>query len=184
MGKWKICCAISAVLFIIIAVVLVTLFFTLFKPKNPKIITRSVTLEGFNLVVFPVIKGNVSLGLVLTVDNPNYGSFKYKNSTAYINYRGNLVAEAPIHNDSIPARAKHNISTTVIIFADKLAADPNFFNDLLSGVLNFTSSTTLYGKAKVFNILKLKASSKSSCNISVLVLAQSVDTVCKAKTRL
>ena len=65
------------------------------------------------------MKGNVSLGLVVTVDNPNYGGFKYKNNTVYINYRGNLVAEAPIENDLIPARAKHNISTTVIIFADQ-----------------------------------------------------------------
>lgn len=183
MRKWKICCAVSAILIIIIVAVLVTLLFTLFKAKDPKIFTQSATLEGFELEVFPNIKGNVSLGLVVTVDNPNYGGFKYKNSTAYINYRGNLVAEAPIENDSIPARAKHNISTTVVIFADKLAADPNFLSDFLSGVLNFTSSTTLNGKANVFNILKLKASSSSSCNITVLVQTQSVGSVCKTKTR-
>ncbi|XWS19451.1 hypothetical protein CRYUN_Cryun31cG0017100 [Craigia yunnanensis] len=184
MRKWKICCAVSAILFIIIVVVLVTLCFTLFKPKDPKIIPQSVTLENFHLVVFPDIKGNVSLGLVVTIDNPNYGGFKYKNSTAYINYRGNLVAEAPIENDSIPARAKHNISTTVILFADKLAADPNFLNDFFSGVFNFTSSTILHGKTNVFNILKLKASSSSSCNISILVQTQSADFVCKSKIRL
>ncbi|XVE51151.1 hypothetical protein DITRI_Ditri02bG0016000 [Diplodiscus trichospermus] len=165
-------------------VVLVTLCFTLFKPKDPKVTPQSATLESINLVVFPAIKGNVSLGLVLTVYNPNYGGFKYENSTAFINYRGNLVAEASIENDSIPARAKHNISTTVIIFADKLAADLNFLPDFFSGVLNFTSSTTLHGKANVFNVLKLKASSSSSCNISILVQTQSVDSICNSKIRL
>ncbi|XVF27826.1 hypothetical protein REPUB_Repub14bG0142600 [Reevesia pubescens] len=120
-------------MFIIVVVVLVTLCFTLFKPpKTPKIIPQSVILESIDLIVFPGIKGNISLGLVVTVDNPNYGGFKYKNTIAYISYCGNLVAEAPIQNDSIPARSKHNISTTVIIFAEKLATDPNFFNDSLN----------------------------------------------------
>ncbi|XP_022777404.1 uncharacterized protein LOC111318802 [Durio zibethinus] len=184
MGKWKICCAVTAVLFIIVVVVLVTLCFTLFKPKDPKITPQSVTLESIHLVVFPVVKGNVSLGLEVTVDNPNYGGFKYRNSTAYIFYRGNLVAEAPIENDSISARAKHNISTKVIIFAEKLGTDGNFVIDILSGILNFTSSTILHGKVNVFNILKLKASSSSSCNISVLVQNQTAYSVCKIKTRL
>ncbi|XP_021295156.1 uncharacterized protein LOC110424790 [Herrania umbratica] len=184
MGKWKICCGVTAILFIIVAVVFVILTFTLFKPKDPKITPQSVTLESIDLVVFPVIKGNVSLGLVVTVDNPNYGGFKYMNSTAYVNYRGNLVAEAPIESDSIPARAKHNISTTVIVFADKLATDPNFPTDFLSGVLNFTSSTILHGKVRVLNLLKLKASSSSGCNISILVQTESVDSVCKSKIRL
>lgn len=183
MGKWKICCAVTAILVIVIAVVLVTLAFTLFKPKDPKIIPQSVTLEGFRLVVFPSIKGNLSLGLTVTVDNPNYGGFDYHNSTAYINYRGNLVGEAPIGKDTIRARSKHNVSASVIIFADRLAADDNFLDDFFAGVFNLTSSTLLQGKVEVFNIFKLKASGSSSCNIAVFIQNQTADWVCTSKIR-
>ncbi|KAH1091165.1 hypothetical protein J1N35_018422 [Gossypium stocksii] len=182
--KWKICCAVTAILIIVIVVVLVTLAFTLFKPKDPKIIPQSVTLEGFRLVVFPSITGNLSLELAVTVDNRNYGGFDYDNSTTYINYRGNLVAEAPIGKDTIRPRSKHNVSASVIIFADRLAADSNFLNDFFAGVFNFTSSTLLQGKLNVFNIFKLKASSSSSCNITVFIQNQTADSVCTSKIRL
>ncbi|KAK8523138.1 hypothetical protein V6N13_113094 [Hibiscus sabdariffa] len=183
MGKWKICCLVSAILVVIFVLVSVTLYFTLFKPKHPKIILQSVTLEDIQLV-FPDLKGNVTLGLTVTVDNPNYGGFKYDNGTAYVNYGGNLVAEAPIGKDSISPRSKHNISTSVTIFADKLVVDSNFWSDFLRGAFNFTSSTSLHGKVKVFNIFKLKASSSSDCNISVFLLNQTTDSVCTYNIKL
>ncbi|KAE8718793.1 Protodermal factor 2 isoform 1 [Hibiscus syriacus] len=187
MGKWRICCVVSALVLIISVVVLVTLYFTLFKPKDPNIIVQSVTLQSttIRVVLFPYqdIEGNATIGLTVTVDNRNYGGFKYHNATAFINYRGNLVAEAPIGEDSISPRSKHNISTSVIVFAHELAADDHFLSDFFSGVFNFTSSTTLHGKVNVFNIFKFKASSSRNCNISVSLQNQTADSVCTSKIK-
>ena len=82
----KICCGVTALLLIILIVVLVVLFFTIFKPKDPDIVLQSVKLDGFKLEVFPTLKLNVSLGIVVTVENPNHGSFTYQNSTASFFY--------------------------------------------------------------------------------------------------
>ncbi|GMI89493.1 hypothetical protein like AT3G54200 [Hibiscus trionum] len=183
MGRWKICCVVSAILVVVVVVVSVTLYFTLFKPKHPKIILQSVTIESVRLA-FPDAKGNVTLGLTVMVDNPNYGGFKYDNSTAYINYGGNLVAEAPIGEDSISPRSKKTISTSVIIFADKLVTGRDFWSDFFIGAFNFTSSTTLHGKVNVFKIFKLKGSSSSYCNISVFLHNQTTDSVCTYKIKL
>uniref|UniRef100_A0A2N9IPJ0 COBRA C-terminal domain-containing protein n=1 Tax=Fagus sylvatica TaxID=28930 RepID=A0A2N9IPJ0_FAGSY len=85
-------------------------------------------------------------GMLVTVNNRNYGSFKYQNNTTYVRYHEEIVAEAPIEADTILARREHNISTTVNVLADKLITNPNFRGDFAAGVLNVTSETDLHGK--------------------------------------
>ncbi|KAK6917343.1 Late embryogenesis abundant protein, LEA_2 subgroup [Dillenia turbinata] len=179
----KICCAVSAILFLIIAVVIVVLLFTLFKPKQPKVTAQPVTIKGFNSIVWPLISLNVTLGIAVTVDNPNYGSFKFKDSTAYINYRGTIVGQASIAADTIPARGKHNMSTFADVFVDELITSGDFRTDFLSGVVNFTSTTTLHGKVSVLKLIKAKATSYSTCDISVNVVTITSDSVCTSKVK-
>ena len=61
----------------------------------------------------------MSLGTVLAIKNPNYGSFKYKNPTSYVTYHGEVVGEAPIEQRYVPARHKLNITTSVELKAGK-----------------------------------------------------------------
>ncbi|KAM7506228.1 hypothetical protein LguiB_005132 [Lonicera macranthoides] len=178
----KICCGITALIIIIILVVSIALYFTILKPKEPKITTQSVFLEDIKLVPLP-FHLNVTLGLVVTINNRNYGSFRYKNSTAYVTYRGTLAAEAPIKEDTIPARGKLDVGTTVVIEGEKLVLNPTFWTDYFSGCLNFTSSTTLHGKATMLKFLKIKATTFSTCDISVFVLAMNATSVCSSSVK-
>ncbi|TXG47089.1 hypothetical protein EZV62_026383 [Acer yangbiense] len=186
-GGLRLCICVTSILFIILLVVFIILFLTLLKPKEPKIVTQSVTLENFNLVgLWPAVKIqlNVTLGMVLTINNRNYGGFKYQDGVAYVNYHGVLVAEAPIENGSIPARGRHNISSSMTIFADKVIGNSNFEGDHRSGVLNFSASTTLHGKVSMLKYFKMKAASHSSCDISIFVQNETIDSDCKSKVRL
>ncbi|KAH7545781.1 hypothetical protein FEM48_Zijuj01G0130200 [Ziziphus jujuba var. spinosa] len=176
----KICCGVTIIFFIMILVVLVVLFITIFKLKEPKIVTQPVSLQNLELQVLPVIRLNISLGILITVNNPNYGSFAYQETTSHVKYHGHVVAEAEIEEDTIPAHRKHNISTTAKIFADELISDENFLGDYFNGVLNFTASTTLHGKVHLLKFFKLKATSYSTCNISVFVQSKSIDSNCKS----
>ncbi|GMP75385.1 hypothetical protein CsSME_00032500 [Camellia sinensis var. sinensis] len=113
-----------------------------------------------------------------TVENPNHGSFKFQNSTAYATYRGVEAASAPIEADTIPARANHDISTTVLVVADKLVSNPDFGADLASGCINFTTSVTLHGKVTALKFLKTKATVYGSCDVSLYYLAENLTSVC------
>lgn len=175
----KICCGITALIILILIVVAVVLYFTIFKPKQPKITTQSVTLENFKYFPFPFFL-NATFGLVVSIDNPNYGSYTYQNSTTYVTYRGINVAEASIENDTIPARGKHDIETTVVVQVDKIVADPS---DIFTQNFNFSSSTTLHGKATVLKFLKIKATSYSTCDIYLVTSTQNVTAVCKSKLK-
>lgn len=178
----KICCGLTALIIIILLVVAIVLFLTILKPKQPKIATQSVTLEDIKFFPVPFFL-NVSLGIVVRVDNPNYGSFKYHNSTAYVTYRGTVVAEGPIEQNTIPARGKLDIRTTVIVVGEKMVSNPLIWIDVFSGTLNFTSSTTLHGKATVLKFLKIKATSYCTCDISLVLLPQNVTAVCSSKVK-
>ncbi|KAK1378965.1 Late embryogenesis abundant protein [Heracleum sosnowskyi] len=178
----KICCGVTALIIIILIVVAIILFFTVFKPKQPDLTLRSVTLQNIKFFPLPFFL-NVSLGITLTVDNPNYGSLKYKDSTTYVTYHGTDIAEAPIHNDTIPARGTHDISTNVVIEGGKMILNPSFPGDLAAGMFNFTASTTLHGKAIALKILKIKVKSINNCDISIVPLTGNVSAVCTSKLK-
>lgn len=179
----KICCGVTAILIILLLVTLLVLFLTVFKPKDPIIILQSVKFQGFEFQI-PELKLNVSLGIVVTVNNRNHGSFSYQNSTSYLNYRGNLVAEASIHEDTIPARGALNISTSLNVFADEVSKSQGLLGDYARGVINFTSTTTLPGKVKILKLFKMKATSYSTCDLSVSVQDRSVNSTCNIKLKL
>ncbi|KAF9593970.1 hypothetical protein IFM89_026513 [Coptis chinensis] len=150
----KLCCAWTALVLGILIITLVILYFTVLKPKQPQSIAYPATLKNIEFSIFPALKLNITFGFVVTIINQNYGSFAYKNATAYVSYRGGLVGEAPIIGDKMPARGRLNISSTIEITADKLIINPNFWMDVNSGSLNFSSSTNLKGKVNAFNIFK------------------------------
>ncbi|KAL5578931.1 hypothetical protein UlMin_011373 [Ulmus minor] len=177
----KIFIGVTCIFLLLVLVALIVLFQTILKPKEPSIITIPVSLDNLVLVVFPVIKIDVKLTILVTIDNPNYGSFTYQNSTANVRYYGNIVAQVPMPDDRIPPRGKHNITTSLNILGDKLTSDANFSGDFNKGVLNFTSEATLHGKVSLMKLIKKKATSYSTCNISIFIMSKKIDSICESR---
>lgn len=179
----KICCGVVILFIIILLVVLIVLFTTILKPKQPKILAHDVIIQDFQFQLLPAFKLNVSLGLVVTIKNPNYGSFKYKNGTASVYYHEEDIAAVQMEDGEIPARGTKDISTSVLVIADKLILNPSFLADLLTGCFNFTSSSTIPGKASLFKIMKIHATANADCNIFVC-LNQTTDYTCYSKMKI
>ncbi|KAL9146613.1 hypothetical protein ABFS82_13G122100 [Erythranthe guttata] len=178
----KICCIVTLIVVVTVFAVILTLALTILKPKQPKITTEQVNLENFNIIFNP-FSLNFTLGLVVNVNNPNYGSFQYDNTTAYVTYRDTPAAEAPIEEDTIPARGELDVSTTVLVVVNNLISNPGFPADILAGCLNFTSLTTFHGEAKVLRLLKIKATVHSTCYISVYLQSQTSSFVCASELK-
>lgn len=181
--KLKICCGITAIVLIILVVVFVTLFFTVFKPKNPQIFLHPSKLENFDFKLFP-FSINAKLGLMIQIKNQNVGTFLLKKSTGSVNYHGNLVAEIPIQETSVPAKGEVNISTYVNFSAEKLISSPYFLGDLLSGHFDMIATANLIGKGRIFKIIKLVAKIHNSCNISIYILTQKIESTCNSKLKI
>ncbi|XP_041003958.1 uncharacterized protein LOC121249316 [Juglans microcarpa x Juglans regia] len=180
----KICCAVTAIFLVLIAAVLVALSFTMFKPKHPRISLHLEGLQNIDLLMLMNATANVTLGTVFTVENRNYASFRYKNSTAYVDFHGDLVGEALIGERNVPARGKLNVTPSVTLMTGNLVMNPHFFADLGSGSLNLTSTATLVGKTSLLKIFKKHATVYNRCNISVFVFTSSVESICETKLKM
>lgn len=180
--RLNICMATFALFLIIATIVIVTLIFTVFKPKDPVI---SVHLADFDFLSPNLTMNNVTLGMVITIANPNFGSFKYQNSIGYITYHDTVVGSVPVQKELVPARSEINVSTSATFMIGKLMRDPQFWTDVIPGMkFNLTSTTELPGKAIVLNYIKLKARASSLCDISVDLKPSGVKSSCISKIKL
>ena len=168
----KLCCAVTEILFVII-----TLFFTIFKPKDPKI---SLYPEGIKDIDFSALTPNVIRHCHCNWE-PKLWKLQYRNTTSYVTYHGEVVGEAPIEQRYAPARHNLNITTSVELKAGKLRINPHLLSDFAGGSLNLTSTAVLPGKVIVLNIFKFHATVYNSCNISDFISPQKVESMCKLK---
>ncbi|PON83865.1 Late embryogenesis abundant protein [Trema orientale] len=179
-----VCCGVTALVLILAASVVTALAFTVFKPKEPEITADPAGLENIHYTISPNTT-NVTLDMIITIDNgKNYGSFKFQNTTAHVNYRGDLVAEVPIMHGLVPARGKLNITSSADFMLGKVISNPRFFEDFLNGSLNLTSTTTMHGRVSLFKVIKIRATAFSTCDISFFVIDREVQSKCKSKLKL
>lgn len=183
------CCCIGTTICIIIAIVILILIlaFTVFKPKRPVISYNNVSVKdldiSFDITKFKVHL-NVTLDVNLSVKNPNKAGFKYSDSTAFINYRGQLVGEVPIPADQISAGETKPMNVSLTLLADRLLSNSNLYSDVQSGVVPLNSYIRLPGKVKILG-LKIRAVSTSSCDFSVYTSNRTIaDQSCQYKTQL
>lgn len=94
------------------------------------------------------------------------------------------MAAVPIVHNLVPARGRLNITSSADFMMGKLITNPRFFEDVVSGSLNLTSTATLHGKVNLFKILKMHAAAFSACDISFNVTQREVQSQCKSKIKL
>ncbi|KAE8715022.1 hypothetical protein F3Y22_tig00110187pilonHSYRG00438 [Hibiscus syriacus] len=167
----NICFATMGVLLFFI-ILIVILIFTVFKPKNPVTTINSVTLAGLKLSLdltkFQVLF-NATLDVDLSIKNSNKVGFKYADSTAYLNYRGQKVGEAAIPAGTISADDTATMILTMTVMADRFISDSNFLGDVWGGELPLNTFAEVSGKVNVLNLFKIHVVSTASCDIIVFL---------------
>ncbi|KAB1226358.1 hypothetical protein CJ030_MR1G020579 [Morella rubra] len=181
-GGLKLCCVVTAVILVIIAIVVVVLGFTIFKPREPIISIHLLGLKTTNLpMLFMNAKQNATLPALVTIENPNYGAYKYKNSTSHVTFHGSLVGEAPLVGRYVPARRVVNITIHVSLVPEKLLTNPHFEKDYEAGNLNLTSTISLPGKVSFLKIFKMHGRIDTWCNTTVFLRAKVAESTCETR---
>ncbi|XP_039139934.1 uncharacterized protein LOC120277242 [Dioscorea cayenensis subsp. rotundata] len=180
----KICCLATVIIILILIVTLVVLYFTIFKPKQPKIVATPVNLQSIDFVILPVLKLDVTIGMEIHIKNPNYAGFSYDNSTTLVYYRGSLIADAPVGAGTIGALSTDKLNTSVTILFDNFVTNSFFLTDVFSGHLNLTSSSKVEGKVLLLGIFKLHAETFVSCDITVFLRTMNSTFSCDSKIKI
>jgi hypothetical protein len=121
----------------------------------------------------------------LSIKNPNKVSAKYKDSSAFLNYRGQVVGEVPIPAGKISADSTKPMNVTLTLVADRLLSDSQLFSDAMAGAIPFNILTKISGKVSIFNLFKVKFTCTVRCDLVVFVSNSTIgDQKCKYKTKL
>ncbi|KAG2712190.1 hypothetical protein I3843_04G105400 [Carya illinoinensis] len=183
----KTCCLAVIGTTIGIVILIVILAFTVFKAKRPVTTFDDVGIKDLDFsldIARRTVDLNVTLDVDVSVKNPNKVGFKYSNSTALLNYRGQLVGEAPLIAGDISAGETKHMNLSLTIMADRLLSNTEIFSDVTSGVLPLNTYIRLSGKVKIF-LFRIHAVSSSSCDYNIHIFNRTVDNQgCKYKTKL
>lgn len=187
-GKGRKVCLIVTGVVIAIVLLIVILALTVFKAKHPVTTVNSVKLEDFHLgldIAKLKVDLNVTLGVDISVKNPNKVGFKFSDSVANLNYRGQQIGEVPVPAGEISSDATKEFNLSLTIMADRLLSDSQLYSDVTSGTLPLNTFVKISGKVRILGFIKVHVVSSTSCDFAVDISTRAVENQeCKYKTKL
>ncbi|XP_022860835.1 uncharacterized protein LOC111381295 [Olea europaea var. sylvestris] len=182
----KIICLVVISVILALALIFLILGLTVFKAKRPVITVNSVALSdldfSFDVARLRVLL-NVSVDTSIAVKNPNRVGFKYKNSTALLKYRGDVVGEVPVPAGKIGARDSMIMNLTLTLMADRVLSNSNLYSDIRSGTLPLQTYTRIAGKVRI--LFNIRVVSYTSCDLEISISSRNITKQqCHYKTKL
>ncbi|KAL8206012.1 hypothetical protein R6Q57_009563 [Mikania cordata] len=170
--RWIICLSLIAIIILLVALIIIILAFTVFKAKKPITTVNSVAVKDLDasVTLIPLrVSLNVSLGLDITIKNPNKVRVKFRNSSAILYYKGDVVGDVPIPSGEIGSDGSKQLNLTLTVFADRLLTNTNVYGEILGGNLTVSTYTRITGKARVLNLFNIRIVSISSCDLDISI---------------
>ncbi|KAJ9681383.1 hypothetical protein PVL29_020321 [Vitis rotundifolia] len=179
---------IAAIILVFTVVVVVVLVFTVFRVKDPVIKLNGVTVDKLELIngtTTPRPGVNMSLTADVSVKNPNFSSFRYKNTTTTLFYRGTVIGEARGPPGQAKARRTMKMNVTVEIVPDSVMSNPSLLTDISSGILPMNTYSRVPGRVKILKIVKKHVVVKMNCSIALNITSRSIqEQKCKKDVNL
>ncbi|KAL6840604.1 hypothetical protein ACP4OV_029468 [Aristida adscensionis] len=164
-----ICCGVFLAIVVVLAVLAVTLYFTVFRPRAPRVDVTVVRTEIPVLRPFPPAL-NLTIHAEITANNPNYAAFRYGDVVTVLRYHGENVGQSVVPAGEIGARAARTVAATMDVDTVKVVATPDFLlKEAWAGVLPFQTQTTVAGKAIVLGRFEIPARSEVACEVTVSI---------------
>ncbi|XP_072983389.1 uncharacterized protein [Typha latifolia] len=171
-----------------VALVLLVLGLTVFRPRHAITTVDSVRLAGLSAGVdVPNLAVDLNLTLAITLNayNPNRVGFRYSEGNAELYYRGALVGEAEIPPGEVGAGGTVRTVVDLTVMAGRLAGDAAVYADVISGSVPFTTTTRVPGRVTVLGVFKIHMVSYTTCEVTVDVSKRAVKSSdCRYRTKL
>ncbi|WVZ10915.1 hypothetical protein V8G54_015445, partial [Vigna mungo] len=103
---------------------------------------------------------NATVVIFISIYNPNFDVFAYKNSSVSVLYAGVKIGERPISGDKVSIRRMKEINVTVDLRSPVTA---NLSSDINSGRLNLTSYAKFTGTVRFLKIMNVKKTIQMAC---------------------
>uniref|UniRef100_A0A7N0SXA6 Late embryogenesis abundant protein LEA-2 subgroup domain-containing protein n=1 Tax=Kalanchoe fedtschenkoi TaxID=63787 RepID=A0A7N0SXA6_KALFE len=182
---FKICGVITAA-FLLIAILIIVLIFTLFRVRDPIIKLDGVEINNLGtLMGIPKQGTNITLTAHVIVKNPNIASFRYPNTTTMLYYHGNVVGEARGPPGKAKAQRSQRITASVDLFTGRFMADPNLMSDVAAGTIVVGSYTKVGGRIRMLKFVQRHVVVTMNCTLTINVPTRSIqEQKCKRHVKL
>ncbi|MCO5612499.1 hypothetical protein L7F22_066767 [Adiantum nelumboides] len=173
----KLACLALTVFLVIVIIILAVLYFSLFKPKDPRVQVPTMQLLSLYSAGYPTTISSANLTLVLQVAmyNPNRATFHVQDgSTACLYYYGAQVGFVSLPTGSIPSQSFVTLSIPLTVQGSAPLQGAQFYGDVSSGILQVSTAVTVFGRVTTLNIFTHHASVVSKCNINVSLNARGI----------
>ncbi|XP_061375491.1 uncharacterized protein LOC133317646 [Gastrolobium bilobum] len=174
---------------VVVAIVLVLGMLALvFRPQELTITVDSVELQnmdvGFNVFKMSVDL-NVTLDVNVSVKNTNEFGFKSSEGSAQLNYRGQLIGEAPIPSGEVSPGETKGLNLTLTVMANRFLSNySQISSDVTSGALPLNTLIKISGEVNILGFIKFHVETSSSCSFKLNISNKTVEeNECQSKSK-
>ncbi|KAK4382490.1 hypothetical protein Sango_2865900 [Sesamum angolense] len=170
-------CIVAAIFLIFLLIIPFALYFTIFKPKDPKLSVNAVQLPAFSIANSTI---NFTFSQYVTVNNPNRAVFTHYDSSLQLLYAGNQVGFMFIPAGKIgPGKTQYMAATfSVKSFPLSVSGQPQSAgptpSDGLGGFrvgpsMEIESRLEMVGRVRVLHIFSHHVEATADCRVAVAV---------------
>ncbi|XP_061995606.1 late embryogenesis abundant protein At1g64065-like [Rosa rugosa] len=167
--KKRIKCLIYIVVFAVFQIIVITvLALTVMRVKSPKFRIQAITVEELNTTSNPSL--TMRFIAEVSVKNPNFGRYKYDQTSISFIYKGTQVGDAVVPQET--ARTKATRKT--IVSGAVTTINSNLASDISSGSMTLSTYSKINGKVYLMNMIKKKKSAEMKCTMIVNLTTKQV----------
>ncbi|KAK9147262.1 hypothetical protein Scep_006019 [Stephania cephalantha] len=161
-------CIVATIFLIFIAMVILIVFFTLFKPKDPKISVNAVRLPSFSISNATSSGGaavvSFTFSLYAAVSNPNRAAvFNHYDSSLQLLYSGNQVGFMFVPAGRIAAG--HTVYMSATFSVQSFPVNPSGFG--VGPVLEMEARLRLAGRLQILHFFNHHVDARALCRVGV-----------------
>jgi Late embryogenesis abundant protein len=164
----------------ILGFVILILYFTVLKVRDPTLALNSVKVDKFrfntSMSQQNFISANVTLVSEISIKNPNMVSFNFDRTVTKFDYHEDTIGVAYAPAGRLGAQKATKLNVTMDVLADRIMEDSNVTaNILFDGELGLTSYTSVKGRASVFGLCKKDMEVGLNCSIVLRISILTVE---------
>ncbi|XWS38293.1 hypothetical protein CRYUN_Cryun19dG0119300 [Craigia yunnanensis] len=142
------------------------------RARTPDFKIGSVTVRNLKYLNSSAPSFNFTLLTVFTVENNNFGEFKFENTTGSVSCGSVVVGEMKIPTGKAQARATERMNVSVDVSSLRISGTKN--SNISSGLLELNSHVQLSGRVNIMNIMKRRKHPEMNCFITLNLTGHTV----------
>ncbi|XWS61703.1 hypothetical protein CRYUN_Cryun07bG0148700 [Craigia yunnanensis] len=157
-------CLVYVLAIMVIQGAVLLIFASIFlRVRTPEFKIGSVTVRNLKYGNSSAPSFNFTLVTEVTVENTNFGDFRFGNNTGSVSWGSIVVGEMKMPTGRAQARSAERLNVSVDVSSLWISDTKNLSSNISSGLLELSSHVKLSGKVNIMNIMKRRRHPELNC---------------------